>query len=165
MPVTRYRAGCFYLVRNVNGPGCDFSVITGELRGCPAGDGCTRRDLGKISPHLADAQKSWADFERQKRKPKPTPKSEQLPVVASVEATRERDRRKKTLEKERTKAKCQGRQRKAIMDFLAATGMTHRELAELAGVSPGTLDKWAYECSLANWGKLAAAGIEKPEGL
>lgn len=48
--VSAYCTRCIYLNRAWGTRVCDYLTITGERRGCPAGDGCTRRKERRHGP-------------------------------------------------------------------------------------------------------------------
>jgi DNA-binding XRE family transcriptional regulator len=63
------------------------------------------------------------------------------------------------------KAKAQGRQRAAILEYKIKNTATYEDMAELIGVHKSTIEKWCNENRPANWELLAKIGIQKPEGL
>ena len=91
-----------------------------------------------------------------------------------LNAIRERETWDEMYERERARKaraaiacaeRCKGRQRAAIVSYLAEKKITMKQLSDLVGASPGTVGKWCAENAPANWEKLAMAGIVKPEGL
>lgn len=153
--VNGYCRGCKYLGHITSGYCCEYLAVTGTARGCPAGKGCVRREMGGRMPSLAALQTVG----------KAPPK---------LNATRERETWEEMYERERARKaraaiacaeRCKGRQRAAIVGYLAEKKMTMKQLSDLVGASPGTVGKWCAERANANWEKLARVGIVKPEGL
>ena len=77
----------------------------------------------------------------------------------------EKDRRCKAEAAERCKARCAGRQRAVLMAWMERERKTKGELGDMIGIAASTIGKWCSERAPANWEKLAAVGIAKPEGL
>lgn len=46
--IDKHCKGCKYLFKGHYGctKCCDYLLITGEPRGCPAGEGCTKKEIG-----------------------------------------------------------------------------------------------------------------------
>lgn len=162
--VDAYCKGCQYNATNSYGRWCSFYDVTGQLRGCPAGNGCTRYAQGpkKYSPNYAAFAHSISE-KKPKVEEKP-PKPKRPPPMTPEEAyARDLELRKERAVK--YKAKAQGKQREAIKTFQTAHGYNNKQMAELIGIHPSHLTKWIAEYAPANWDKLEAVGIHRPEGL
>ena len=163
MPVDAYCKGCIYLGTNSMGKCCDYNYVTGKVRGCPAGDGCTKRLTGskkRYAPSLfAASAKAKPDPSEPKKKGRP--RRELPPDVKPYD--RERVRRR--IASEEYKAKAQGRQRAAIVEYKIKNNATYEDIANLIGVHKSTVQKWCNEYKPANWALLETIGIHKPEGL
>ncbi|MBP5729540.1 MAG: AsnC family protein [Clostridia bacterium] len=121
---------------------CNYLLITGNRRGCPAGKGCERYIKGDHAISI--------DNSIRKAKPKPKNKVDQ--------------REKKRKYRERTQAMWQGRQHDAIQAWCQENKVSYTKLARMLGVSETTVAYyWAKEYSPARWDKLAKVGIRKPE--
>lgn len=154
--VDSYCEGCAYLGKLSGIPYCAFCDATGHMRGCSAGTGCTRRAHGEraYSPN-------HFSFERQnERKPERKAKLE----LSDAELSIKESLRKKEAAA-RNRAMLQGRQREAILNYRNSHGLDTRTLAEMVGVKTSTLEKWISEYNKADWDKLAAIGLPKPEGM
>lgn len=165
MPVDAYCKGCIYLGTNSMGKACDFNYITGQVRGCPAGTGCVRRELGTrrkfvfgiaSSKHADNAKKATIESKKIGR---PRKSAEEL------DDTRARELERKRKAAEEYRAIAQGRQREAIMAYKAQHNASSRDIADLIGVNPSTVQKWCTEYVPARWDLLEKIGITKPEGL
>lgn len=164
------------------GLNCNYILVTGNRRGCPAGEKCERRKLGpkrrsidgmfynKSGLDEAERKKKYqhewylkhkeeyrlkskAQYEAKKAIEQKTPKQ---PTYSNS--------RKKKLEM-KTKALYQGRQTETIERYLTENGLTPAKLALMIGVKEGTVRKWRLEYNGANWEKLAQVGIQKPTGI
>lgn len=140
---------------------CDHLLITGTVRGCPAGKGCIRRTVGK---KIASLDERVFQLPPEKSEPK------------SVIHTGRRDRQTKEeiaeinrrMHRDRywlIKKKLAGRQRAALVEFKNQTGHTNRTLALALGLSTNTINGWLQESRTADWPKLAQIGCRRPEGL
>ena len=182
---------CIYSsVMSTWGVSCNYILVTGNRRGCPAGKGCERRIVGKKQNSIDGLifrgraekkedkkaekaaylhewylkhkeeyrQKSAEQYARRKAQSEPKklgrPKGEDKTWSERKKATAERARKI-----------CEGRQREAIEDYLAETGLSVAKLAALVGVTESTMRKWKNEYNMADWTKLAQVGIRRPEGL
>lgn len=153
--VDGYCRGCKYLGHITSGYCCEFLAVTGTVRGCPAGKGCERREMGGRMPSLAALQTVG------KAPPKLTPTRER----ETWEDMYARERARKARQVIACKAKFRGRQKAAIEAWLTENNGTKKALGELIGISPSTIGRWCAENAPANWEKLARVGIVKPEGL
>ena len=81
------------------------------------------------------------------------------------EELRERRKRYKAASYERIRAALGGRQAAVLKAYKKANGLTVQTMADRVGVSRVVMSKWMEERQIANWDKLAALGIQKPEGL
>ena len=174
---------CIYSgVMSTWGIACNYILITGNRRGCPAGKGCERRIVGKKPAQSIESQifigkdkpkrdrnsydRDWYQRNKDKiskqRKERRQKKREGKPV--SQFKTMSFGERKQ-LTRQRTQAYCQGRQAAVIEEYLTAHGLTNRQMGDLIGVSATTIQKWHREHNLADWQKLAKLGIRRPEGL
>lgn len=158
MPVDAYCKGCAYLGTNSMGKCCDYNYITGMVRGCPAGNGCTQRLIGAkrkyaplayTSPKHVDSAKKAAIASKTIGRPKGY-------------GLEPRIRRQKITENLR--AEMQGRQREAILAYKMEHNASSQDIAELIGVHPSTVQKWCNEVRPARWDLLAKLGIQKPKG-
>lgn len=121
---------------------CNYLLVTGNRRGCPAGKGCERYIKGK---HAIAIDNSVAP------RKKPAAKK---PVD---------QREKKRRYRERTQAMWQGRQHDAIQAWCQENKVSYTKLARMLGVSETTVAYWAKEYAPARWDKLEKLGIRKPE--
>lgn len=165
MPVDAYCKGCAYLGTNSMGKACDYNYITGRVRGCPAGAGCFRRELGTrrksslsiTSAKHADHAKKAAIESKKIGRPRKSEKE--------LEETYARQLERKRQAAEKYRGKAQGRQRAALMEYKAQHNASCRDIAEKIGVNPSTVQKWCTEYVPAKWELLEKIGITKPEGL
>lgn len=165
MPVDAYCKGCIYLGTNSMGKCCDYNYVTGQVRGCPAGAGCVRRQLGTrrkfvfgiASPKHADNSKKATIVSKKIGRPR---KSEE-----ELEETHAKQLERKRQAAEEYRAKAQGRQRAVLMEYKVQNNASCRDIADRIGVNPSTVQKWCTEYKAANWELLAKIGIKKPEGL
>ena len=118
---------------------CNFLLVTGKRRGCPAGNGCQQRIEGERAQQIDEML-----FRGQKPKP-------------IYDPSKKVDYHRKNQEK------LQGRQREAIRAWCRENGWTHARLAREIGVSESTLRTWIKEYAPAQWDKLAAIGIRRPD--
>ncbi|MBO7668334.1 MAG: hypothetical protein J6T26_07715 [Firmicutes bacterium] len=171
---------------------CDYFLIMREPRGCRAGKGCTRRATGekRVSPDAqafllppgagkieTEADRVAATKIAKKNEMPEQPEKE--PAVKPEKPAREylRDPALDALSPEergrvyaqraraRAKKSLRGRQHAVIWEFAKANDMRYADMANMIGVKPKTLAKWASENARANWEKLAKLGIVRPEGL
>lgn len=153
---------CIFRSSLYSWPICDYIGITGHRRGCPPGKGCTRRIVGlkgrSISQliFLGQAAAVQAETRRRGRPPGPQP---------TLEEIRERRKRYKAVSYERIRAALGGRQAAVLKAYKKSNGLTIQTMADRVGVSRVVMSKWMEERQIANWDKLAALGIQKPEGL
>lgn len=165
MPVDAYCKGCIYLGTNSMGKACDFNYITGKVRGCPAGNGCVRRELGTrrkfvfgvVSPKHADNSKKATIESKKIGRPRKPPEELEETHAKRLE------RRRNAAEAYRAIAK--GRQRDAIMAYKVANNASCKDIADRIGVNPSTVQKWCTEYVPARWDLLEKIGITKPEGV
>lgn len=153
---------------------CDFIGITGHRRGCPAGKGCTRRIVGdkgrSISQLIFLGQAAAAEAALPKKRGRPkaaqpkTPGRPKGPPLTPEERKKRVSDTKKAY-REKVRAALGGRQAAVLKGYLAVNGISSREMAERIGVSQPILAHWMAEHLCAKWDKLAALGIQKPEGL
>lgn len=136
---------------------CDFFGKTGQRRGCPAGRGCIRRMTGDKLRSV----EQLIFLGKAEEKKRGRPRSEQL----TPEEFQDRQRRSKAEYRAKIRAALGGRQAAVLGAYKRAEHLTVRELAERVGVSHYAVSKWLAEWQFARWDKLAALGIEKPEGL
>ena len=133
---------CIYSsVMSTWGVSCNYILVTGNRRGCPAGKGCERRIVGKKQYSI-----DGLIFRGTKKEP---PKK------------KKNSREQKRLYRERTQALYKGRQHDAIKEFCERTGWSYTQIAKALGVSQTTVAYWAKEYSPANWKLLAKLGIEE----
>ena len=165
MPVDAYCKGCVYLGTNSMGKGCDYNYLTGKVRGCPAGNGCIRREYGTrrrfslsitSAKHAEHSKKATIESKKIGRPRKP---------AEELDDTRARDLERKRRAAEEFRAIAQGRQREAIVAYKVQHNASSRDIAELVGVNPSTVQKWCTEYIPAKWDLLAKIGIKKPDGL
>lgn len=165
MPVDAYCKGCIYLGTTSVGKCCDYNYLTGKARGCPGGEGCVRRELGTrkkyglsitTAKHAANSKKASIESKKIGR---PRKSAEEL------DDTRARELERKRKAAEEYRAIAQGRQREAIMAYKAQHNASSRDIADLIGVNPSTVQKWCTEYVPAKWELLEKIGITKPEGL
>lgn len=170
--VDAYCKGCHYRGTVSGGRCCNFYAATGQLRGCPAGEGCIRH-TGKKQiaepPPLPEPIPMPV--------PEPTPEPEPAPAAPpppkkreyirgrTLEEAYERDKERKRERAAAFKAKAQGRQRAVLLAYKEETGYSNGYIATKIGVSEGQFRKWLREYGPADWEKLAVIGVEKPEGL
>lgn len=119
---------------------CDYLLVTGIMRGCPAGTGCDKYLPGEKIRSLSSQIQCGKldDLTGQKRK----------------EARRAE-----------TQRRLGGRQRAAIRDYCRDHGVAYVDIARAIGVSQSTIAYWAKEYGMARWDKLAKVGIKRPEGI
>lgn len=145
--VDSYCAQCKYRVKMTGGAfdiasksywACYYLMITGERRGCPAGNGCTKKKIGlpfKINPYG-------------------------IPVIMGAGPKKP----KKKYSDYRKKADfLEGRQQKAIQELLDANQMTKSEMARKIGYSTNAVCCWYLEKRFADWELLARFGFERPD--
>lgn len=139
---------CIY-VSTITGGGmvCNYLLVTGNRRGCDAGQNCERYITGK--------RLSTIDNSIFRGAPPPPPKPKKK--VDYYE--------QKKKYRERTQAIYQGRQHDAIKEYCGRTGWSYTQIAKALGVSQTTVAYWAKEYCPANWTLLAKLGIQKPEGV
>lgn len=166
MPVDAYCKGCAYLGTNSMGKCCDYNYITGKVRGCPAGEGCERRDIGAKRRYTL----SFASKEKHRENSKKAsitangigrPKGKETSELEEYDKERLRKKRAR----EANRAKLQGRQRAVIMEYKIANNASCRDIAERIGIHESTVQKWCNEYQPARWDLLEKIGIKKPEGL
>lgn len=144
-----YCRGCIYLARGLY-LSCDFFSVTGQVRGCPAGTGCTRKKTGKRARSV--------DAEAFRLPPAPRrAMTEDERKAAQTEYMRRYV--------DKLRAELGGRQGSAVRAFLAERQLTHAGLARMLGVSDTAVRDWAQERKRARWDLLATVGCMKPEGL
>lgn len=161
MAVDSYCVGCVYRTRISTGLCCSYSDITGHIRGCKAGEGCTRRVLGKMAKSVKEMTYSEREAQasaesRKNQRPTSTP-----PDYDRAEHERQRVQKRTKSFRE----KVQGRQRAAIVEYKKAHGLSNRALATELGITETRVAKWVAEYSRADWELLATIGIQRPEGL
>lgn len=127
---------------------CNYILVTGQRRGCDAGQSCERYIKGVRCSTIDNS------IFRGAAPPKPRPKTRM---------TAEERREMKKKYRLRTQSICQGRQKAAIREFCDRTGWTYTQIANALGVSQTAVAYWAKEYSPAKWDKLAKLGIVKPE--
>ena len=142
--------GCAYSGVTSTCLSCNYILVTGHPRGCPAGEGCKRRTPGHKLLTI-----------------------DQL-ILMPVKAAKPRTRKTETPDEksarrrryvERARERLGGMQREVIVRYREEHRMTTRQMAEMIGVNVKTLDSWACERCRANWNKLALLGIVRPEGI
>ena len=153
---------------------CNYILVTGQRRGCDAGQNCER--------YIKGARCSTIDnsiYRGAPPPPKQREKKKQASRVQYAKKTEGQERRKpgrprgdnltwserKKVTAEKTREIMQGRQTAVIEAWLAETGISVPKLAALVGVSESTVRKWKQEYNMADWAKLAQVGIRRPEGL
>lgn len=168
---------------------CNYILVTGQRRGCDAGQNCER--------YIKGARCSTIDNSIYRGAPPPPPKQrernrqeyqreyylkhreEKKQASRAQYAKKTEERRKpgrprgdnltwserKRATAEKTREIMQGRQTAAIEAWLAETGISVPKLAALVGVTESTVRKWKQEYNMADWAKLAQVGIRRPEGL
>lgn len=165
MPVDAYCKGCIYLGTTSKGKCCDFNYLTMQSRGCPAGDGCVRREYGMRrkfnlsitgAKHAENSKRSSIESKKIGR-----PRKD----IEELDDAHARELRRKRKAAEEYRAIAQGRQREAIMAYKAQHNASSRDIATLIGVNPSTVQKWCTEYVPAKWDLLAKIGIQKPEGI
>lgn len=139
---------------------CDFLLITGSRRGCPAGQGCTRRLAGKKLKTIDQLL-----FRGRPAVPARPGKGRPQSPAPSLEEMQERNREYKKRYWEKNRAMLNGRQRAALLAFKREQQLTNKSFAELAGVCTATVDRWMMELQPAPWDRLAKLGLPKPAGL
>ena len=163
--VDAYCKGCQYIGTNSYGKWCRYNDVTGHVRGCPAGAGCNRYIAGPTK-RVPDAAIFAHKIPEKKKKSTPVPeiqkKDKKTPMTPEEAYERDKELRRERAVKYKQKA--QGKQRDAIKAFQAEHGYNNKQLAELIGIHPSHLTKWIAEYNPANWEKLEAVGIHKPEG-
>lgn len=143
--------GCAYSsVTSMWGISCNYILVTGHRRGCPAGAKCTKRLTGSrmltvdqliLMPRLAE-------------------KHRERKALSKEEKSAQR-RRSEAKSRERLA----GRQRAVLIGYRDEHHLTNTKMAEMAGVKRKTLESWMTELCRAKWDKLAPLGIQKPEGI
>lgn len=172
MPVDSYCVGCVYRTRISTGLCCSYSDITGHIRGCKAGTGCTKRKLGSRAKSVHEMtyseRGSLASAKaRSAQKTGDSPKS----MDKNTEADRnkpdrtEYERLRQRKKAERFREILNGRQRAAIVAYKEANGLSNRGLAAKLGVTESRVAKWVAEYVHADWDVLATVGIKKPEDI
>ena len=170
---------------------CDYLLITHNRRGCDAGKGCERRIVGEKAPSIEsliyrgqdhpklseeerqrkkEYQHEWYMAHREQYRQKSADQYDRKLEATGKKRGRPNGEQKswsdlKRQTQEKTRAICQGRQKKAINDFMQKNGYTNVKLADMVGVKESTLRKWRREYNMADWTKLAQVGIRRPEGL
>ena len=165
---------------------CNYILVTGNMRRCPAGKGCERRIVGEkavsIDTLIFKGQMLTNDDERKEKKRDynreyyeknkdaliAKMKERNKKYAAERKANQQRDKEVKSYSelkqrtKERTQKICQGKQSEVIKKYREESGLTNAQIGALCGVTATTIQKWANEHNLADWGKLAQLGIKKP---
>lgn len=163
--VDSYCKGCAYLGSLGSGSWCSYSDVVGHTRGCPSGEGCTQKLVGKrlYNPNifLNDKNLNYEEYEKRIRSLEERKKKEK-PVVEK-ERLSNAERKRRDAKKNRELA--QGRQRAVLLEYKKENNLTTRMLADILGLSETTVDKWLTEYSKANWKLLSTIGVQKPEGL
>ena len=162
--VDAYCKGCQYLGTNSFGKWCRFNDVTGSIRGCAAGQGCTRYATGpkKHSPNYA----AFAHpIPEKKQKDAEIPQKPMRPPPMTPEERYERSKAKKRDAAKEYRAKAQGRQRAVLVAYKEKYGLSNRQMSDKVGVCESTINRWVTEYVPADWDKLATVGIQKPEGL
>ena len=165
MPVDAYCKGCSYLGTNSMGKCCDYNYLTGQVRGCPAGNGCTRRVFGTrrkftlslTSARHAENSKKAVIESKQVGRPRKT--------AAELSDAHAKELERKRQAAEAYRAKAQGRQREALMAYKVQHNASSKDIAKLIGANASTVQKWCTEYIPAKWDLLEKIGITKPEGL
>lgn len=156
-----YCRGCSYRSTAGSFVTCDYFMITGHTRGCPAGAGCTRRTLG--NKELSPGQLIFMLPPAKSEFKAPEPKAPRIKQTAEEAA--ENDRERHRLKYWRVKEALGGRQRAALVEFKKSSGYTNRTMALALGVSIYTVNGWMQEGKRADWKRLAHIGCPKPEGI
>lgn len=147
--------GCAYgSVTSMWGISCNYILVTGHPRGCPAGAGCTRRLTGDrlltVDQLIMMPLRAVKPTEKRREKKQETPEERSARRHRYMEHVREQ---------------LAGRQREVIVKYRDEHRLTTREMAQMIGVNVKTLDSWACERCRAKWEKLEPLGIARPEGL
>ena len=146
---------CIYsTVLSTFGVVCNYILVTGNRRGCAAGRGCERKIAGDHAITI-DELLYRGQMPEQPKKEKDKRNHGQY---------RYNPEQKKGYHK-RNQELLAGRQREPIVRFCKEHKVTYAQIADVIGTSATTVQYWAKEYTPARWDKLAALGIEKPEGL
>ncbi len=121
---------------------CDYLLITGNRRRCPAGKKCERYVRGNRLSTIDNSIFRGTT-------PKPKRKRDQAAYKRKYRAL--------------IQSQLRGLQKAAIREYCERTGSTYSDIGRLIGVSQTTVSGWAKEYGPANWDKLAKLGIEKPD--
>lgn len=167
--------GCIYSTyTSMWGVTCNYILVTGTRRGCPAGKQCTRREYGERSISLDVLLYRGQDKTKMPKK-KPEPERDPEAVERLKQKRREyyQTHREQMLRKdwpgtkrklaEKTRAYWHGRQKEAIAEYIKSRGMTTGEFASMIGVAEDTVRKWKQESNTANWNKLERYGLKRPD--
>lgn len=141
--------GCRYVSKGGGTPTCEYMTMTGWRRGCPAGNGCTKRERpeGWKPQRILHTDEQWF----------------RMPALKKAEQkARHEETRKRKTEAQRPERK----QRQSIIrEWRKAEGLTQRQVAERIGMSEAIVCKWECGEREANWALLRAAGMPVPEKL
>ena len=156
-----YCRGCSYRSTAGSFVTCDYFLITGHARGCPAGAGCKRRTLG--NKELSPGQLIFMLPPAKSEFKAPEPQEPRVRQTAEEAAEKNRETHRRRYWK--IKAELAGRQRSALLEFKKASGYTNRTMALALGVGVGTVNGWMQESRAADWKKLEHIGCRRPEEL
>lgn len=181
--IDAYCTKCYYRVfLPALGFGCEYICVTGKRRPCPSGEGCTVRIIkSRTGTKNAEERRDvlfaedegidYVQLKAERRERRLARKREYNRVYAQTHKGTTHPRKEKKLgaydrkkiTAERTRAFWQGRQAAAIKGWKEENGVSYEKMAELCGVEPSTIYKWVGEENNANWAKLEALGIQRPE--
>lgn len=185
--------GCRFVSKGGGTPTCEYMTMTGRRRGCPAGNGCIKRERpeGWKPQRILYTDEQWfrmqalkkAEEKARKRifiEPKAKPgamrkteqkqKAEEQPRrspkkrVYTPEQLKEKYRRAKE-KSNAEKPVLREKQREIIQAWRRKEGLSQKEAAERMGISTITLNRWECGARKANWQTLADARMEVPETL
>lgn len=165
---------------------CNYILVTGQRRGCEAGQNCERYIKGArcstidnsiyrgAPPPPKQRERNRQEYQREYYL-KHREEKKQASRAQYAKKTEERRKpgrprgdnltwsERKRVTAEKTREIMQGRQTAVIEAWLAETGISIPKLAALIGVTESTVRKWKQEYNMADWAKLAQVGIRRPE--
>lgn len=142
--------GCRHLMSDHWDIRCEFLCHTGQVRGCPAGTGCTRRDRPeKYRPDRFLQARERARLAKEATQAKQAKAREAALAARAAQEPRSRE----GLLRLQTEALVAWRRRQHLYQPVAA---------ELAGVTLKTYREWEWGKREADWAKLEKAGCARP---
>lgn len=165
-----YCEGCEFLAKSSD-IYCDYMSVTGHSRGCPAGEGCTRRvrppkyrkDLRlRHRVRARQAVKNRWEAERKKKQKLPQGRPWLLGNSPSLDPALRADIEHARQERARQRPEMIA-QAQLISAWRSARGLTLAQAGAMMGVRGATLGQWERGNVKANWTLLGAVGLIRPQ--